>query len=136
MAPMAGYQYSPYNDYSPQPEDATYASRKRTHSLSEGIQNPGYMQEPIQEPIGRYPPTANMDWTGREAVRHGGHSSSNYAPNSNSEFPSPPGSRSIPPSHARPESRRDPSEPSMQMGDRQIGHTDVPFEWDEDAVDE
>lgn len=68
VAPMTGYQYNAYNEYSPQPEDVAFG-RKRTHSMSEGLHNSPYLQDQIQDPVGRYAGAPNLDWSNREIVQ-------------------------------------------------------------------
>ena len=72
--PPPGYQYTYDSEYSPQADLGYGSSKKRTHSMSEGIQHPVYMQEG-QEPtgegsLGRYPPTSTADWSGRDQAQN------------------------------------------------------------------
>ncbi len=56
----------PMNEFSPPSEGAP--SRKRTHSMSEGLHNSAYMQAQLQRPAERLPSIG--DWTAQEAPRH------------------------------------------------------------------
>lgn len=80
VAPMAGYQYNAYNEYSPQPEDVGFG-RKRTHSMSEGLHNSPYLQDQIQDPVGRYSGAPNLEWSNREMVQHALGREANYSMN-------------------------------------------------------
>lgn len=84
VAPMTGYQYNTYNEYSPQPEDVGFG-RKRTHSMSEGLHNSPYLQDPIPDSVGRYPGAPNIDWSNRELVQHALGRETNYAMNISNE---------------------------------------------------
>ena len=84
VAPMTGYQYNTYNEYSPQPEDVGFG-RKRTHSMSEGLHNSPYLQDPIPDSVGRYPGAPNIDWSNRELVQQTLGRDANYAMNISSE---------------------------------------------------
>lgn len=81
VAPMAGYQYNAYNEYSPQPEEVAFGPRKRTHSMSEGLHNSPYMQDQIQDPVGRYSAASNIDWSNRDMVQHALGRETNYSIN-------------------------------------------------------
>ena len=81
VAPMAGYQYNAYNEYSPQPEEVAFGPRKRTHSMSEGLHNSPYMQDQIQDPVGRYSAANNIDWSNRDMVQHALGREANYSIN-------------------------------------------------------
>lgn len=80
VASMAGYQYNAYNEYSPQPDDVGFG-RKRTHSMSEGLHNSPYLQDQIQDQVGRYSGAPNMDWSNREIVQHALGRETNYSIN-------------------------------------------------------
>ncbi len=58
-----------FNSYSAQLEEAVYGSRKRTHSMSEGMQNSGYMRGHFDELNGRYQSTQSMEWTNHSIAR-------------------------------------------------------------------
>lgn len=45
MSQTPGYQYGAYNEHSPQPDELAYGSRKRTLSMSEGLQRGRYNPE-------------------------------------------------------------------------------------------
>lgn len=81
VAPMAGYHYNAYNTYSPQPDDVGFGPRKRTHSMSEGLQNSPYMQDQIQDSVGRYSGAGSMDWSNREIVQHALTRDANFSMN-------------------------------------------------------
>lgn len=84
VAPMTGYQYNAYTEYSPQPDDVGFG-RKRTHSMSEGLHNSPYLQDPIPDSVGRYPAAPNIDWSNRELVQHALGRDANYAMNISNE---------------------------------------------------
>ena len=57
-----------YNPYSTGPEDVAYGPRKRTHSMSEGTQNPGYAQ--CDELSERHQLSASTSFTNHGIVGH------------------------------------------------------------------
>lgn len=67
------YPYGTY-EYSPQPDELGFVSKKRTHSMSEGLQPAAYMheaQEPTREgSLGRYPHPPAVEWSGRDQVQN------------------------------------------------------------------
>lgn len=79
VAPMAGYQYNAYNEYSPQPEEVAFGPRKRTHSMSEGLHQSPYMQDQIQDPVVRYPGASSIDWSSRDMVQQALGRETNYS---------------------------------------------------------
>lgn len=81
VAPMTGYQYNAYNEYSPQPDDVGFGPRKRTHSMSEGLHNSPYMQDQIQESVGRYSGAGSMDWSNRDMVQQALTRDTNFSMN-------------------------------------------------------
>ena len=58
-----------YSGYTAQPEDVAYGSRKRTRSISEGLQNPQYMRNQFDESNGRYRSTPSTNWTNQAIAR-------------------------------------------------------------------
>jgi hypothetical protein len=134
VAPMAGYQYNAYNEYSPQPEDAAFAPRKRTHSMSEGLHQSPYMQDQIQDPVGRYPGASSIDWSSREMVQQALGRETNYSiniPNEQTlhENPSTPSLRQ--------DNQQTALEQSEAMGNRPSTETELrAIELGDDALDE
>lgn len=141
MPTMPGYQYGAYNEHSPQPEELGYGPRKRTHSMSEGLQGPPYAQEHIpgsigRESMGRYPPATTVEWSGRDTTRQMSQTSPNYPATTNSDQPPV----LNPPETPTPLARRGSNQTAMDvtntLGGRQSDQADVAFEWDEYAVEE
>lgn len=134
MPPMPGYQYGAYNEYSPQPEELGYGPRKRTHSMSEGLQGPTYAPE--RESLGRFPPAASVEWSGRDTARQMSQASPNYAATSNNDQPSTLNNPETPAPFARRGSNQAAMDVTNALGGRQTDQGDVTFEWDEYAVEE
>ena len=134
MAPVSGYQYSGF-EYSPQPEDVVYGSRKRTHSLSEGLPNSTYGQEQNPESSVRYPPASNLDWPNRD-TRNQLHTNPHFPNDINNDNPPQTLSHAISASLLGRDTHRNPTEPIDIMDNRQIQQVEVSFTWDEYAVDE
>lgn len=148
IAPMLGYQYSAYNEYSPQPEEVEYRSRRRTQSMSEGLQNPAYIQDPIQESVGRYP-LANSEWSNRDIGPNRDIISNRHVPNEHTNYPEmhnsikpnseqhiTESSTSIPTSTQTLNTHQPVFNSTDDMGNRQVMNDDMGSQWDEVAVDE
>ncbi len=49
--------------------------------MSEGLQNSPYMQDQIQDSVGRYSGAGSMDWSNREIVQHALTRDANFSMN-------------------------------------------------------
>lgn len=133
MVPVSGYQYSGF-EYSPQPEDVVYGSRKRTHSMSEGLPNSAYGQEQNQESSGRYPPASNLDWPNRDARNQ--LQANPQFPNEINDHQPQTLPHTVSTTLLGRDNHRNPTESIDPMENRQVQQMEVPFTWDEYAVDE
>lgn len=134
MVPVPGYQYGSF-EYSPQPDDVVYGSRKRTHSMSEGLANSTYLQEQNHESSGRYPPVSSADWPNRDA-RSQLHADSHFSNEINNDHPPASIPQTVSATLLGRDNYRGNTDHMDSIGGRQTNQMDIQFVWDEDAVDE
>lgn len=133
MVPVPGYQYGGF-EYSPQPDDVVYGSRKRTHSMSDGLPHSAYILDQNQESSGRYPASSNQDWPNRESRNQ--LQASPHFPNEINNDQTQTVSNTVSATSLGRDKHRNTTEPVDTMGNRQIQQMEVSFTWDEYAVDE
>lgn len=102
--------------------------------MSEGLQGPTYAPE--RESLGRFPPAASVEWSGRDTARQMSQASPNYAAAVNNDQPSTLNNPETPAPFARRGSNQAAMDVTNALGGRQTDQGDVTFEWDEYAVEE
>lgn len=131
------------NGYSPAEDVPASISRKRTHSMSEGLNNPPYVQPQLQNSHERAP--SDSAWSSQDPQRHLPHPVAAYA---NPQVQAPhtgypdmsyitPNRRAqVSPNGVPPASwRRDSISAYAESGEHDLPH-EASFEWDEQAIDE
>lgn len=129
------------NGYSPQEDVPGSISRKRTHSMSEGLNNPPYAQPQLQQHHERAPSASA--WSTQDPQRHLPHPVAGYA---NPQLPHQgysdmsyitPGRRAQASPNGMPSApwRRDSISAYAESGEHDLPH-EATFEWDEQAIDE
>ncbi|KAI4127524.1 MAG: hypothetical protein LQ347_004565 [Umbilicaria vellea] len=129
------------NGYSPQEDVPGSISRKRTHSMSEGLNNPPYAQPQLQQHHERAPSASA--WSTQDPQRHLPHPVAGYA---NPQLPHQgysdmsyitPGRRAQASPNGMPSApwRRDSISAYAESGEHDLPH-EATFEWDEQAIDD
>lgn len=109
--------------------------------MSEGLQGPSYAQDHTpgsvgRESMGRYPPAATVEWSGRDPAKQIEQASPNYGAATNNDQPSALNSQGLPTPFVRQGSNQAAMDVTNALGGRQNDHADAAFEWDENAVEE
>ena len=129
------------NGYSPPADVPGPISRKRTHSMSEGLNNPPYVQAQLQHPHERAPSVGG--WSAQDPQRHLPYPVAGYsnpqAPHtgySDMSYITPNRRAQVSPNGVAPGPwRRDSISALAESGEHDLPH-EATFEWDEQAVDE